>query len=152
QAGMGTDAVDYDGDGWLDIIKTNFSDDTATLYHNNHDGSFTDVTASAGLARNSQFLGWGTLFVDVDNDGWPDILMANGHVYPELDSKGVGLNSTFRERKLLYWNDHQGRFRDISLDRESQLHSTVTEWLLQISIMTDRSKLSSTIVTTLPAC
>ena len=116
QAGMGTDAVDYDGDGWLDIIKTNFSDDTATLYHNNHDGSFTDVTASAGLARNSQFLGWGTLFVDVDNDGWPDILMANGHVYPELDSKGVGLNSTFRERKLLYWNDHQGRFRDISLD------------------------------------
>ncbi len=116
QAGMGADAVDYDGDGWLDIIKTNFSDDTATLYHNNRDGTFSDVTAAAGLAKNSQFLGWGTLFVDIDNDGWPDIFMANGHVYPELDSKGRGVNSTFRERKLLYWNEHNGRFRDISLD------------------------------------
>jgi hypothetical protein len=114
QAGMGADAVDYDGDGWLDIIKTNFSDDTATLYHNNRDGTFSDVTSSAGLARNSQFLGWGTLFLDIDNDGWPDIFMANGHVYPEVDSKG--LNNTFRERKLLYWNQHNGRFRDISLD------------------------------------
>jgi hypothetical protein len=116
QAGMGADAVDYDGDGWLDIIKTNFSDDTATLYHNNHDGTFSDVTAAAGLGKNSQFLGWGTLFLDIDNDGWPDIFMANGHVYPELDNKGLGLNSTFRERKILYWNDHNGRFRDISLD------------------------------------
>jgi hypothetical protein len=116
QAGMGADAVDYDGDGWLDIVKTNFSDDTATLYHNNRDGTFSDVTAAAGLAKNSQFLGWGTLFVDIDNDGWPDILMANGHVYPELDNKGLGLNSTFRERKLLYWNEHNGRFRDISLE------------------------------------
>jgi enediyne biosynthesis protein E4 len=116
QAGMGADAVDYDGDGWLDIIKTNFSDDTPTLYHNNRDGTFSDVTSAAGLAKNSQFLGWGTLFLDIDNDGWPDIFMANGHVYPELDSKGLGLNSTFRERKLLYWNEHNGRFRDISLD------------------------------------
>ena len=114
QAGMGTDAVDYDGDGWLDIVKTNFSDDTATLYHNNHDGTFTDVTAAAGLARNSQYLGWGTLFVDIDNDGWPDIFMANGHVYPELDGKG--LSSTFREPKLLYWNQHNGKFLDISKD------------------------------------
>jgi len=116
QAGMGADAVDYDGDGWLDIIKTNFSDDTATLYRNNHDGTFSDVTAAAGLARNSQFLGWGTLFIDIDNDGWPDIIMANGHVYPEVDGKGLGINNTFRERKLLYWNDHSGRFRDLSLD------------------------------------
>jgi hypothetical protein len=116
QAGMGADAVDYDGDGWLDIIKTNFSDDTATLYHNNRDGTFSDVTSAAGLSKNSQLLGWGTLFLDIDNDGWPDIFMANGHVYPEVDSKGLGLNSTFRERKLLYWNEHNGRFRDISLD------------------------------------
>jgi hypothetical protein len=116
QAGMGADAIDYDGDGWLDIIKTNFSDDTATLYHNNRDGTFSDVTSAAGLSKNSQFLGWGTLFLDIDNDGWPDIFMANGHVYPEVDGKGLGLNSTFRERKLLYWNEHNGRFRDISLD------------------------------------
>jgi enediyne biosynthesis protein E4 len=114
QAGMGADAVDYDGDGWLDIIKTNFSDDTATLYRNNHDGTFSDVTSTAGLGRNSQFLGWGTLFVDIDNDGWPDLFMANGHVYPEIDGKG--LSNTFREHKLLYWNEHNGRFRDVSLD------------------------------------
>jgi hypothetical protein len=114
QAGMGADAVDYDGDGWLDIVKTNFSDDTATLYRNNRDGTFSDVTSAVGLGKNSQFLGWGTLFVDIDNDGWPDLFMANGHVYPELDNKG--LNNTFRERKILYWNERNGRFRDISLD------------------------------------
>jgi hypothetical protein len=112
QAGMGADSVDYDGDGWLDIVKTNFSDDTATLYHNNHDGTFTDVTSQAGLGRNSQFLGWGTLFVDIDDDARPDIFMANGHVYPEVDNKGLA--NTFREPKLLYWNEGNGRFRDIS--------------------------------------
>jgi hypothetical protein len=114
EAGMGAHAMDYDGDGWLDIIRTNFSDETSTLYHNNGDGTFTDVTYVSGLGVNTQFLGWGTLFVDVDNDGWPDLFMANGHVYPEVDSNG--LNSTFRERKVLYWNQHNGKFKDISLD------------------------------------
>ena len=114
QAGMGAHAVDYDGDGWLDIIRTNFSDETSTLYRNNGDGTFTDATYVSGLGVNTQFLGWGTLFIDVDNDGWPDLFMANGHVYPEVDSNG--LNSTFRERKVLYWNQHNGKFKDISLD------------------------------------
>jgi len=114
QAGMGAHAVDYDGDGWLDIIKTNFSDDTATLYHNNGDGTFTDVTLAAGLGANTQFLGWGTLFVDVDNDGWPDLFMANGHVYPEIEGKS--LSPSFRQRKILYWNQHNGKFKDISLE------------------------------------
>jgi len=114
QAGMGAHAVDYDGDGWLDIIRTNFSDETSTLYRNNGDGTFTDVTYLSGLGVNTQFLGWGTLFVDVDNDGWPDLFMANGHVYPEVDSNR--LNTTFRERKVLYWNQRNGKFKDISLD------------------------------------
>jgi enediyne biosynthesis protein E4 len=114
QAGMGADAADYKGDGWLDIVKTNFSDDTSTLYHNNGNGTFTDVTYPAGLGGNTQFLGWGTLFVDVDNDGWPDLFMANGHVYPEVDAKG--LSSTFRERKVLYVNQRNGKFKDISLE------------------------------------
>ena len=117
QAGMGADAADYYGDGWLDIIKTNFSDQTATLYRNNQDGTFTDVTYEAGLGGNTQFLGWGTLFVDVDNDGWPDLFMANGDVYPQLDRNAMG--STFRERKLLYWNRRDGKFKDISLDAAS---------------------------------
>jgi len=114
EAGMGSHAGDYDGDGWLDIIRTNFSDDTSTLYHNNGDGTFTDVTYVSGLGANTQFLGWGTLFVDVDNDGWPDLFVANGHVYPEVDANG--LDSTFRERKVFYWNQHNGKFKDISLD------------------------------------
>ncbi len=113
QAGMGAHAADYDGDGWLDIIKTNFSDDNSTLYRNNRDGTFTDVTTQAGLGGNTQFLGWGTLFVDIDNDGWPDLFLANGHVYPEVDGKGLDI--TFRERKVLYWNQGNGRFKDISL-------------------------------------
>lgn len=112
-AGMGAHAIDYDGDGRLDIIRTNFSDETPSLYHNNGDGTFTDVTYLAGLGASKQFLGWGALFVDVDNDGWPDLFMANGHVYPEVD--GRGLNVTFRERKSLYWNKHDGTFEDISL-------------------------------------
>ena len=114
QAGMGASAADYNGDGWLDIIKTNFSEDTPTLYRNNHDGTFSDVTLEAGLGKNTQFLGWGTLFLDIDNDGWPDVFMANGHVYPEVDSKG--LNVRFRERRALYWNQHNGSFKDISLE------------------------------------
>jgi enediyne biosynthesis protein E4 len=112
QAGMGAHAVDYDGDGWLDIIKTNFSDDTATLYRNNRDGTFTDATEQAGLGSNTQFLGWGALFVDIDNDGWPDIFLANGHVYPEVD--GRDFSTSFRERKVLYWNQGNGRFKDVS--------------------------------------
>jgi len=114
QAGMGADAADYDGDGWLDIIKTNFSDQTAALYRNNQDRAFSDVTYEAGLGGNMQFLGWGTLFVDIDDDGWPDLFMANGHVYPEIDRYAMG--STFRERKLLYWNRRDGKFTDISLN------------------------------------
>lgn len=113
QAGMGVDAADYDGGGWLDIIKTNFSGDTPTLYRNNGDGTFSDVTFQAGLGGDTHFLGWGALFLDFDDDGWPDIFMANGHVYPEIDGKG--LNSTFRERNVLFWNERNGKFRDVSL-------------------------------------
>jgi len=112
QAGMGSTVADYDGDGRLDIFKTNFSDDTSTLYHNNGDGTFDDKTFPAGFGLNTQYLGWGVMFVDVDNDGWPDLLLVNGHVYPEVDSQHLGSN--FKEPKILYHNNGNGKFTDIS--------------------------------------
>jgi len=118
QAGMGSTAADYDGDGHIDLFKTNFSDDTSTLYRNNGDGTYNDVTFPAGLGINTDALGWGVMFADVDNDGWPDLLIANGHVYPEVDSAKLGAN--YREPRLLYYNHGSAhgsgpvKFKDLS--------------------------------------
>jgi hypothetical protein len=112
QAGMGSTVGDFNGDGRLDLFKTNFSDDTATLYRNNGDGTFDDVTFAAGLGLHTQYLGWGTMFFDFDNDGWPDLLLVNGHVYPEVDKQHLGSN--FQEPKILYHNNGNGTFTDVS--------------------------------------
>src|ERR1700680_1605376 len=112
QAGMGSTIADFNGDGLLDIFKTNFSDDTSTLYRNNGDGTFTDATSAAGLGLYTQYLGWGTMFLDFDNDGWPDLLLVNGHVYPEVDSQHLG--SSYNEPRILYHNNGDGTFSDVS--------------------------------------
>jgi enediyne biosynthesis protein E4 len=112
QAGMGSTIGDYNGDGRLDIFKTNFSDDTSTLYRNNGDGTFDDVTSAAGLGLYTKYLGWGTMFLDFDNDGWPDLLLVNGHVYPEVDKNNLGSN--YEEPRILYHNNGNGTFADIS--------------------------------------
>ena len=112
QAGMGVSITDYDEDGFVDIIKTNFSDDTPNLYHNNGDGTFTDEVFMGGLGIHTKYLGWGANFIDVDHDGRRDILIVNGHVYPEIDRTPLG--STFRQPRLLFWNVGKRRFKDIS--------------------------------------
>ncbi|HXG34626.1 MAG TPA: CRTAC1 family protein [Bryobacteraceae bacterium] len=112
QAGMGVSVADYDGDGWFDIVKTNFAGDTSSLYRNLGKNFFEDATFQSGLGRNTRFLGWGAGFFDFDNDGWPDILTTNGHVYPEVGDEG---DSGYRQRKVLYRNLGNGRFDDVSL-------------------------------------
>jgi hypothetical protein len=111
QAGMGVAVADYDEDGHVDIAKTNFSDDTPNLYRNNGDGSFTDRVYFAGLAAHTAYLGWGIQFLDVDHDGRKELLIVNGHVYPEVDRSPAG--ARYRQPRLLYWNVG-GRFKDIS--------------------------------------
>jgi hypothetical protein len=112
QAGMGVTAGDYDRDGWLDIFKTNFAGDTSSLYHNVGKGTFDDVTFTAGVGVNTRWLGWGCGFVDVDNDGWVDLFLVNGHVYPEVER--LTTEAGYAQRKVLYRNLHNGRFADVS--------------------------------------
>jgi hypothetical protein len=112
QAGMGVSAADYDLDGNLDIVKTNFAGDTPSLYHNLGGATFEDATFPAGLGKHTQYLGWGCGFFDFDNDGWPDILICNGHVYPEVEQ--LRTEAGYEQRKLLYRNLRNGKFEDIS--------------------------------------
>jgi hypothetical protein len=106
QSNMGIAVGDYDNDGWLDLLVTHFSEDYNTLYHNDH-GQFEDVTYQAGLGtvRYTQ-LAWGTGFLDFDNDGWKELFVANGHIYPQADQAG---NHYFQENQL-FRNLRDGRF------------------------------------------
>ena len=113
QAGMGVAVADYDGDGLLDIAKTNFSGDLTSLYHNDDGKFFTDVSREAGLGAR-QYLGWGTAFLDVEDDGWQDLVVANGHVYPEV--KGKQLGDTYLQPTILYRNLGNGKFADVTAE------------------------------------
>jgi enediyne biosynthesis protein E4 len=123
QAGMGVSAADYDLDGNLDLLKTNFAGDTPSLYHNVGGGNFDDATFTAGLGAHTQFLGWGCGFFDFDNDGWPDILICNGHVYPEVEQ--LKTEAGYPQRKLLYRNLRNGHFADVSLSAGSGISDPV---------------------------
>jgi hypothetical protein len=113
QAGMGLAVGDYDNDSRVDFYITNFSDDTNTLYHNDGESNFTDVTFQAGHGEVTMpFLGWGTSFLDFDNDGWKDVLVVNGHVYPVVDKYQWG--TSYAQQSLLFRNLKNGRFERVS--------------------------------------
>ncbi len=112
QSGMGSAAGDFNGDGNLDLVKTNFIDDTSNLYLNRGDGTFEEAVHATGMGRNTKYMGWGVGFLDFDNDGRPDIFMVNGHVYPEIESKTPF--SLYRERSLLYRNLDGKKVADVS--------------------------------------
>jgi hypothetical protein len=112
QAGMGLAVGDYDNDGRIDFHITNFSDDSNVLYHNDGDGNFTDVTFQSGLGEPTiPFLGWGTSFVDYDNDAWLDIFVVNGHVYPAVDAHQWG--TSWAQQPLLFRNLKNGKFERV---------------------------------------
>ncbi|HSE20479.1 MAG TPA: CRTAC1 family protein [Pyrinomonadaceae bacterium] len=107
QGSMGVTVGDYDHDGKLDLFVTNFADEYNVLYHNNGNNSFTDLSYAAQVAAVSlPYVGWGTKFFDYDNDGWVDLFVANGHVYPQLPS--------YRQRRLIHKNNRDGTFTEVT--------------------------------------
>jgi len=124
QAGMGLALGDYDNDGRVDSYITNFSDDSNTLRHNLGNLAFDDTTGRLGLrVPTLPFLGWGTGFVDYDNDGWQDLFVANGHVYPQVDRFDWGM--TWAQRPLLFRNRQGAKFEEVPAATGSGLATVV---------------------------
>jgi enediyne biosynthesis protein E4 len=112
QGGMGVAVGDYDCDGWLDILKPNFAGENVSLYHNNRDGTFYDAVYRSGLASATANVGWGAGFQDFDNDGWRDIFISTGHVYPEIS--GRGLMTNYASPPVVYRNTGNGKFENVA--------------------------------------
>jgi hypothetical protein len=112
QAGMGIAVGDYDRNGTMDIFKTNFGGDTSTLYANTGDGLCDDRTFAGGIGINTRWLGWGVGFLDLDSDGWLDLFLVNGHVYPEVER--LKTEAGYKQRKVIYRNLRSGRFADVT--------------------------------------
>ncbi|HVS12383.1 MAG TPA: CRTAC1 family protein [Thermoanaerobaculia bacterium] len=113
QGGMGIAVGDYRNEGRESLFVTNFAEEYNALYHNGGD-YFVDASFRSGSAPSSlPYVGWGTAFLDVDNDGWLDLIVVNGHVYPQLDDAKLGASAAYRQRKLLYRNRRDGTFEEI---------------------------------------
>ena len=113
QANMGVALGDYLHDGHFSIVVSHFSDEYTTLFRNNGGMNFSDVSYASNIAQSTtKYVGWGDAFFDFDNDGWADFLQVNGHVYPQVDSIVGG--PKYMEPKLLYFNQRNGTFKDVS--------------------------------------
>ena len=113
QGSMGVSVGDYDRDGRLDLVVTNFSDEYNSIYRKNEDGTFTDLSRETKTADASMpFVGWGTKLFDYDHDGWLDLFIANGHVYPQIEGAYPG--GAYRQRKLVYRNLRNGTFAEVA--------------------------------------
>jgi hypothetical protein len=113
QANMGIAVGDYTNTGRMSIAISHFSEDYAVLYRNDGTMSFTDVSHTAKVAQSTlAYVGWGDAFLDTGNRGWQDLILINGHVYPQVDNAKLG--TKYREPKLLFWNNRDGTFRDVS--------------------------------------
>ena len=120
QANMGVALGDYLNSGRMSIAITHFSDEYATIYRNDGAMSFSDVSHSAGIARSTvPFVGWGTAFLDLDNSGWLDLILVNGHVYPQVDNAKLG--TAYKEPKLVFQNQRDGTFNDVSAQAGSSI-------------------------------
>ena len=123
QGSMGAAVGDYDRSGRFSLFVTNFSEEYNDLYHNDGD-HFTDVSFRSKTAPASlPMVGWGTAFFDYDNDGWLDVVVVNGHVYPQLDKARLGASAGYRQRKLLYHNRGDGTFDEVA----AQFGSVLTD-------------------------
>lgn len=150
QAGMGLGVGDYDNDGRVDFYITNFSDDSDTLYRNDGEANFTDVTFQAGLGEPTiPFLGWGTNFLDFDNDGWKDVIIIHGHVYPQVDNFQWG--TSWAQQILLFKNGQpdakvgQIRFERIAAHPESALAKSIAGRGLAIADLDGDGRLDAVI-------
>jgi hypothetical protein len=115
QGSMGVSIADYDADGLMDIFVTNFESEQNTLYRNLGAKGFMDISATAGVAQPAKpFVGWGTAFVDFDNDAWLDLLVVNGHVYPQMELVKSEAIEGFRQAMLLHRNLGGGKFEEVS--------------------------------------
>ncbi len=115
QGSMGVAIADFNHDGLLDIFVTNFDDEYNALYRHDSPMTFTDVSYASKLAQVSiPYVGWGTDFADFDNDGWLDLMVVNGHVYPQMDQVKTGIG--YAQRKLLHRNNRDGTFSEIAAE------------------------------------
>src|SRR6202049_3453750 len=123
----------------------------STPYRNNGDGTFDDVTTAAGLGLYTKYLGWGTMFLDFDNDGWPDLMLVNGHVYPEVDKNNLGSN--YEEPRILYHNLGKGTFADISPGAGPGINARASSRGLAIGDLWNDGRISAVItnLNTLPS-